>query len=142
MFKARHFAILKNNEPLSAHTDRSSLAKLSSCLREASEVVKKILDEETQTSRPESSRSSGSRVFSALQRARLMLDSSQASASGRCKRLNKRERLRASSTVNDQGQRIKAMAFLIHIFWYYVNLRFYVGIIVISFRLLVTANVL
>ena len=91
--------------------DRSSLSKLSSCLGEASELVKKILDEETassQTSRPESSGSSGNRVFSALQRARSMLNSSQSSTSGLCKRLNKRERLRASSTTNDQGQRKKA----------------------------------
>lgn len=80
--------------------DRSSLSKLSSCLGEASELVKKILDAETassETSRPETSSSSGNRVFSALQRARSMLNSSQSSASGLGKRLNKRERLRATS---------------------------------------------
>ena len=91
--------------------DRSSLSKLSSCLGEASELVKKILDKETagsETSRPETSSSSGNRVFSALQKARSMLNSSQSSASGLGKRLNKRERLRATSTANDQGQRKKA----------------------------------
>ena len=80
--------------------DRSCLSKLSSRLGEASELVKKILDAETassETSRPETSSSSGNRVFSALQRARSMLNSSQSSASGLGKRLNKRERLRATS---------------------------------------------
>ena len=91
--------------------DPSSLSKLSSCLGEASELVKKILDEETagcETSRPEPSNSSGNRVFSALQRARSLLNSSQSSASGLGKRLNKREHLRATSTANDQGKRKKA----------------------------------
>ena len=37
-----------------------------------------------------------------------MLNSSQSSTSGLGKRLNKRERLRATSTGNDQGQRKKA----------------------------------
>ena len=88
--------------------DRSSLSKLSSCLVEASELLKKILDKETassETSHPETSSSSGNRVFSALQRARSMLNSSQSSAFGLGKRLNKRERLWATSTANDQGQR-------------------------------------
>ena len=88
----------------------SYLAKLSSCLGEASELLKKIVDKETagsQTSWPESSGSSGNQVFSALQRVRSMLNSSQASASGLWKRLNKHERLRASSTANDRGQRKK-----------------------------------
>ena len=91
--------------------DRSSLSKLSSCPGEASELVKKILDEETassETSRPETSSSSGNQVFSALQRARSMPNSSQSSASGLGKRLNKGERLRTTSTANDQGQRKKA----------------------------------
>ena len=91
--------------------DRSSLTKLSSCLGEAFELVKKILDDEnasSETSRPETSSSSGNRVFSALQRARSMLNSSQSSTSGLGKRLNKRDRLRATSTANDQGQRKKA----------------------------------
>lgn len=91
--------------------DRSSLTKLSSCLGEASELVKKILDDEnasSETSRPETSSSGGNRLFSALQRARSMLNSSQSSTSGLGKRLNKRERLRATSTANDQGQRKKA----------------------------------
>ena len=88
--------------------DRSSLSKLSSCLVEASEILKKILDKETassETSHPETSSSSGNRVFSALQRARSMLNSSQSSAFGLGKWLNKRERLWATSTANDQGQR-------------------------------------
>ena len=57
--------------------DRSSLSKLSSCLGEASELVKKILDEETassETFRPETSSCSGNQVFSALQGARSMLN--------------------------------------------------------------------
>ena len=60
--------------------DRSSPLKLSSWLGEASELVNKILDEETassETSWPETSSSSGNRVFSALQIARSMLNSSQ-----------------------------------------------------------------
>jgi len=68
----------------------SSLSKLSSCLGEASEFVKKILDEDSassKTSRPETSSSSGNRVFSALQRARSKLNSSQSSVSGLGKRL-------------------------------------------------------
>ena len=55
----------------------SYLVKLSSCLGEASELLKKIVDKETagsQTSCPESSGSSGNRVFSALQRVRSMLN--------------------------------------------------------------------
>ena len=54
-----------SNEQLSAQMDRSSLSKLSSFLGEASELLKKILDGETassQTSRSESSGSSGNRV--------------------------------------------------------------------------------
>ena len=47
-------------------------------------------------------------MFSALQRARSMLNLSQASASGLGKRLNSRERFRATSTANNQGQREKA----------------------------------
>ena len=77
--------------------DRSSLTKLSSSLGEASELVKKILDDEnasSETSRPETLSSGGNRVFSALRRARSMLNSSQSSTSGLGKRLNKRERLR------------------------------------------------
>ena len=73
--------------------------------------MKEILDEETassETSRPETSSSSGNRVFSVLQRARSMLNSSQSNASGLAKRLNKRERLRATSTANDPVQRKKA----------------------------------
>ena len=56
----------QNNERLSAEMDCSSLSKLSSCLGEASELVKNILDEDTassETSRPETSSSSGSRVL-------------------------------------------------------------------------------
>ena len=90
---------------------RSSLSKLSSCLEEASELVKKTLYKKTagpKTSRPEPSNSSGNRVFSALQRAKSSLNSSQSSASGLGKQFNKRERLRATSTANDQGQRKKA----------------------------------
>ena len=37
-----------------------------------------------------------------------LINSSQSSASDLGKRLNKRERLRATSTANDQGQRKKA----------------------------------
>ena len=62
--------------------DRSSVSKLSSCFGEASELVKKILDEDTassETSRPETSSSSGNRELSALQRATSMLNSSQSS---------------------------------------------------------------
>ena len=91
--------------------DRSSLTKLSSCLEEASELVKNIFDDKnasSETSRPETSSSIGNRVFSALQRARSMLNSSQSSTSGLGKRLNKRDCLRATSTANDQGQRKKA----------------------------------
>lgn len=63
----------------------SSLSKLSSCLGEAPEFVEKILDEDSvnsKTSRPETPSSSGNRVFSALQRARSRLNSSQSSVSG------------------------------------------------------------
>ena len=84
--------------------NHSSLSWLSSCLVEASELVKKILDEDTASSEtfwPETSNSSGNRVFSALQRADSILNSSQSRASGLGKRLNKRERLRATSTANE-----------------------------------------
>ena len=85
-------------------------SKLSSCLGEASELVKTILDEEiagSETPRPKTSSSSGSRVFSALQRARSMLKSSQSSTSDLGKRLKKHERLRLTitSTVSEQGKR-------------------------------------
>lgn len=89
----------------------SSLSKLSSCLGEALQLVKKILGEDSissKTSCPETSNSSGKRVFAALQRARSRLNSSQLSVYGLRKRLNKRQRLRIISKANDQGQRKKA----------------------------------
>lgn len=90
--------------------DPSSLAKLSTCLGEASELVNKLLTKETDagasSSRPGSSRSP-SDVSSALQRARSMLNFSTQSASGLTKRLNKRERLRATSTQGDQKKKAK-----------------------------------
>ena len=102
---------MESTEQLSAQIDSLSLSKQSSCLGEAPELVKKILDEHTassETYRSEASSSRGNRVFSALQRARSMLNLSQSSASGLGKRLNSRERFRATSTANDQGQRKKA----------------------------------
>lgn len=90
---------------------RSSLSKLSSCRGEASEFVKKIVDEDSassKTSRPETSSSSRNRVFLALQRAPSRLKSSQSSVSGLGKRLNKLQRLRIISKANDQGRRKKA----------------------------------
>ena len=91
--------------------DRSSFSKLSSCLGEASELVKKILDEDTASSkisRPETSSSSGNRVFSAKSEVNAKLITIKTRACGLGKRLNRRERLRATSTANDQGQRKKA----------------------------------
>ena len=66
--------------------------------------MKKILDGDTASSEtfwPETSNFRGNRVFSALQREESVLNSSQSRASGLGKRLNKRERLRATSTANE-----------------------------------------
>lgn len=93
--------------------DRTSLAKLSSCLGEASELVNNILKKDNTTSEESRSGTSASRsqqmdISAVLQRTRSMLNYSSTSGLT-TQRLNKRERLRATSqTSGQQAQKKKA----------------------------------